>query len=166
MDRGHRRWLGFGAVLVAALAIRVGVSTSQPTPAEIVGAVERPQAAQMLKRDEAARAAPQWSLDRSPIATPAFDPFASRAQPPPALPPPPPVVAEAPRPSAPPLPFKYMGRLNGDHVNAVFVTHENRVLTIESGEQIEGNYRVESIGETEIVFTYLPLAERQVLPIR
>jgi hypothetical protein len=164
MDRAHRRWLGLGAVLVAALAIRVGVSTSQPTPADIVGAVERPSTAQARKPVEATQTAPQWSLDRSPISTPAFDPFASRAQPPPA--PPPPVVAETPRPSAPPLPFKYMGRLNGDHVNAVFVTHENRVLTIEPGEQIEGNYRVESIGETEIVFTYVPLAERQVLPIR
>lgn len=161
----RRRWIGLGALLAAALAVRVGLPTSASAPGDVVGAVERPQTARAPESSADAVAASQWSFDRPPISTPPSDPFAPRALPPPQAPPPP-VAVEAPRPSAPPLPFKFMGRLEGDHVNAVFVTRENRVLTIEPGEQIEEHYRVESIGETEIVFSYLPLAERQVLPIR
>jgi hypothetical protein len=78
---------------------------------------------------------------------------------------PPPVAVAPPRPQAPPLPFKYLGRFSIDSNDSVLVVAGNRVLSVREGDVVEEAYRVERIGDTEIVLNYLPLEERQTLPL-
>jgi hypothetical protein len=70
----------------------------------------------------------------------------------------------AAKPVAPPLPFRYVGKmLDGDKL-AVFLLNGNESLAVAAGERI-GEYRVEKITDAEIVFTYLPLKTKQSLPL-
>ena len=82
-------------------------------------------------------------------------------------PPPPPVAArmkpEPPR--APPLPFRFFGRLVDDGKTVVFLDRNDEIYAAKVGDTIAGSYRVEEINGTEVVLTYLPLKQRQTLPI-
>lgn len=80
--------------------------------------------------------------------------------------PPPPVAGpEAPpaAPTAPPLPYKYLGQLREPGRTVVFLARGDDPVMAETGQVIDGDYRVERISETEVEFTYLPLATRQIL---
>jgi hypothetical protein len=68
-------------------------------------------------------------------------------------------------PGAPPLPFTYLGRYQGNGEPVVFLVRGDRVLTVSAGEIIEGLYRVEGISGTVLGLTYLPLNVRQSLDI-
>ena len=77
---------------------------------------------------------------------------------------PPQAAQAAAKPVAPPLPFRYVGKmLDGDKL-AVFLVNGNESLAVAAGERI-GEYRVEKITDAEIVFTYLPLKTKQSLPL-
>jgi hypothetical protein len=81
-------------------------------------------------------------------------------------PPPPPVSARAPeRPTAPPLPFRFFGRLVEDGRTVVFLDRQDEIYAAKVGDTIGGTYRVEEIKGTEVVLTYLPLKQRQTLQI-
>jgi hypothetical protein len=100
----------------------------------------------------------------------ANDPFSVLSWLPPP-PPPPPTPAPAPvqeaPPSAPPLPFAYVGTLNrGAGTPQVFLSSGERLLIVSPGEVIDGQYRFESIAATGAVFTYLPLNEKQMISIQ
>jgi len=47
----------------------------------------------------------------------------------------------------------------------VFLGRQDRTYIVKSQDVIEGTYRVESIAPPSLVFTYIPLNERQVLAI-
>ncbi len=97
------------------------------------------------------------------------DPFARIDwSPPPAKAPPPAPPAEPvppPRPVAPPIPYTYFGMSIQDGRTVVFVTRQDRTFVLAPGEVIESRYRVEEIRPTEVVLTYIPLNERQVMMI-
>lgn len=76
-----------------------------------------------------------------------------------APPPPPPEKPRAPR-----LPFKFMGQLVEDGSVRVFLSDQERHLIVKSGEVVNGVYKIERIDDRQIVFVYLPLKERQILP--
>jgi hypothetical protein len=70
-----------------------------------------------------------------------------------------------PAPSAPPLPFTYLGKLiDGDKLE-VFVAHEGEHYSLEKGQTLNGEYRVESVTAHAVSFIYLPLGIRQKLSI-
>lgn len=81
-----------------------------------------------------------------------------------AVPAPPP-----PAPTAPPLPFVAMGSLNGAEVTGgqpvAFLQQQDQLLVVRAGQPVGNNYRVESITSQRIEFTYLPLMQRQSLPL-
>ncbi|MDK1383430.1 secretion system X translation initiation factor [Ralstonia pseudosolanacearum] len=88
-------------------------------------------------------------------------------------PPPPPPAAAAPAPepasppSAPALPFVYLGMLNPEAAKPqVFISSGDRLLIVSPGDVIDGVYRFESIAATEARFTYLPLNQRQVMSVQ
>jgi hypothetical protein len=106
------------------------------------------------------------------------DLFANNAPPPPPAirrapspPPAPAVVAAAapaepaPRPTAPALPFRYLGKLVDGANVSVFLERNQDTLSVPVGGTIAGTYRVESVSESAVVFVYLPLGERQTLAI-
>lgn len=86
----------------------------------------------------------------------AADPFAVRSWVPPV-----PVKARAP--VAPPLPYAYFGRITEDGAPRVFLQRGERTYTVARGEVLDRDYRVDEIAPAAVIFTYLPLGERQVL---
>ncbi|MGD7313799.1 hypothetical protein ACQCSJ_21580, partial [Ralstonia pseudosolanacearum] len=73
----------------------------------------------------------------------------------------------APPPSAPALPFVYLGMLNPEAAKPqVFISSGDRLLIVSPGDVIDGVYRFESIAATEARFTYLPLNQRQVMSVQ
>lgn len=130
---------------------------------------------------QAASAASASSLDTrrlntraAPTGTP-LDAFAPRswARPPPPLPAPAPVAAvEAPPPpppQAPPLPFKYLGRLEeAPGATRWYLLAGERLVVASVGDEIDGRYRVDGVSADQpllLRFTYLPLAQAQTLAI-
>ena len=75
-------------------------------------------------------------------------------------------TAVAPSPSAPPLPFTYMGKLMSEGELAVFLVQGERNLIVHEGDTIDSLYRVERIAEGDITLLFLPLNERQTTPHR
>jgi len=99
------------------------------------------------------------------------DLFASRswASPPPAVPlrasPPVQKAVPPPPPSAPPLPFKYLGlRSDADKI-VVYLTKGEDTYNAVVGDTLENVYRIESISESAVQFSYLPLGTLQSLNI-
>jgi len=78
-----------------------------------------------------------------------------------ASPPPPPPA----KPTAPPLPFGYFGKWVDGEKNVVFLWRNNEGYGVVAGDTVDGTYRVDSITESSIDFTYLPLGSKQTLLI-
>lgn len=80
--------------------------------------------------------------------------------PPKELPPPPP-----PPPTAPPVPFNFVGLLQDQAKPTAFLARDDQLLLVSAGDTLEGVYHIDSISAEAIVLTYLPLKERQSIPI-
>lgn len=83
-------------------------------------------------------------------------------------PPPPPVVdttpAPPPKPTAPPLPFTYMGSYAPNGAKPVFfLTHGDRVYDVHIGDTLDNTYTVDAFNNGALVFTYKPLNQQQQL---
>jgi hypothetical protein len=65
---------------------------------------------------------------------------------------------------APPLPFRYLGKMVDAGKLAVFLANGADSFTVTEGERV-GDYRVDKITEAEIRFTYLPMKTKQALPL-
>lgn len=76
-----------------------------------------------------------------------------------------PVAAQPAPPTAPPLPFTYLGQMLEDGKLTVFLTRQNMNYSVKVGETIEDMYHVDSIESQRIVFTYKPLNMQQSLAI-
>jgi hypothetical protein len=90
--------------------------------------------------------------------------FSSRSWQPPA-----PKISTAPQvaaaPAAPPMPYRYAGKLVQGGRQSVLLAKGDRVFPISEGETLDGGYRVESIGESQITLTYLPLASEERIAV-
>jgi hypothetical protein len=77
--------------------------------------------------------------------------------------PPPPKPAP---PSAPPLPFVYMGKLaeEGEKV-VILLTKENRSYEVREGDVLDNIYRVDEVRAPVMILTYLPLNIKQTIQI-
>lgn len=88
-------------------------------------------------------------------------------------PPPPPQVAAVPLapppPTAPPIPFIAVGAIHGAQIAegkpVAFLRQGDNVLAVRAGDSIGPSYQVENISPEKIEFTYLPLKQRQFLPL-
>ena len=69
------------------------------------------------------------------------------------------------KPTAPPLPFKYLGKLNEEGETRVFLNHQGKHIIAKVGDVINGTYSVEEISGGQMTFLYQPLNEKQVLGI-
>jgi hypothetical protein len=68
------------------------------------------------------------------------------------------------KPEAPPLPFRYLGKMVEDGKLSVFLANGDESITVHAGTRI-GDYRIDKITEAEIRFTFLPLKTKQSLPL-
>lgn len=75
------------------------------------------------------------------------------------------VVVEPPKPTAPPVPYGFFGRMRDvEGKVVVYLKREGELIPAAVGKVLSGTYRIEAVTPTEVVVTYLPLAERQVIP--
>lgn len=83
--------------------------------------------------------------------------------------PPAPKISAAPAapvaPSAPPMPYRYAGKLVQGGEYSVLLSKGDAVFPIREGDTLEGAYRVEAIGETQVTLVYLPLGRKENIPV-
>jgi hypothetical protein len=109
-------------------------------------------------------------LQRTGNSEPGSDPFANR-RPNAAVaerverPPSAPVetVVVPPPPSAPPIPYTFIGRLSEADSTTVFLATGDRNLVVKPGDVIDNSYRVDAVTDNAVSLTYLPLNVRQTL---
>jgi hypothetical protein len=86
--------------------------------------------------------------------------------PPPPPPPPPPSAASLlpPVPTAPPLPYQYIGSYTPEGRKPVLLLSKgDRVFDVQVGDTLEGTYSVDGFNRSQILFTYKPLNIQQQL---
>lgn len=147
-------------LVVVALALVASVVTGREKPSSFPEPVTRIETRVEVEADiDLSR------LERPAAAVPRHDPFARRSFTPPARQAPQAASAEPPRPAAPALPFRYLGRLTQHGKTEVFVMRGEDIISIAPGQKIDAEYRVEGITESAISMTYLPLKTRQALEL-
>jgi hypothetical protein len=162
------RWIFIGASVLAA-AVTSGCNDGNAMGAS--EAIEKPKPAP-VSRQERTPATAHVELERLAAYSPqqpddaalsnVFNPTSWY------VPPPPPPVAVAPenpppppKPTAPPVPFTYLGRYDDAAVQIVMLVKGDQMYTVSVGDTIENTYRVERIAAGSIELTYLPLNIRQ-----
>ncbi len=95
-----------------------------------------------------------WEPKRPPAASLSSQALASRQ-----------IAAAPPAPVAPPLQFEYLGRITAGEETRIFLAQADKNHVAKVGERINGQYRLDRIGEDAIELTYLPLGIRQTLLI-
>ncbi len=150
-----KKWLSRdAAIVVAALALLASLVSGREKPAvEVVQEQSRKPRTQVVEDIDLSK------LERPEEKAPAADPFAARS------------FGNAPqqkaaheKPSAPPLPFRYFGKVIEDGKLEVFVLNGEETVGVKAGAKV-GDYRVDKVSESSITFTYLPLNTRQTLDI-
>ena len=76
---------------------------------------------------------------------------------------PPPSDTKAPPPSAPPLMFKYLGKVTEGDETRVFLALAEHNYIVKAGETINNLYRLDEVTDHTITFTYIPLNAKQML---
>jgi len=81
-------------------------------------------------------------------------------------PPPPPRPATVVVPTAPPLPFAFLGSYaRGTEKPVFFLTRGDVVYDVHAGDTIDSIYLVEGVENGSLIFTYQPLKQRQSLVV-
>ena len=174
----RRRWLVLLAALGATLAAsfyrsdeRLAADTRTQAPA--APERTRQQAIAETTKSPVIAAIPE-RLQARQMADGVEDAFAIKSWAPPPPPPPPPkivprpavqVLAPPPRPGAPPLPYRYLGRLEDAGVVTIFLGKGDANFAVKPGDTLEGNYRLDAFQGHLLTFTYLPLQQQQTLPV-
>lgn len=159
-----RRALLWGGLAVAVLA-SIAVSES---PVDDSAAVVAPMQTARTESapDAAAARTPGLALQRltrTEWTESDADPFRVKSwyvAPPPPPPPPP------PKPTAPPLPFKYMGALEDTGQGGktmVYLAKGNDSFQVAVGDKFADGYQLEKIERGQLVIRYLPLSILQTL---
>lgn len=68
-----------------------------------------------------------------------------------------------PQPVAPPMPFQYVGRIEGREGSTILLSRGAESFSVKAGEPIDNDYRLESVTSEALTVVYLPLNERQTL---
>ena len=148
---------------------------SAPAAPPQAGAVPAFPVEDASQRLEVAMNSPSLRMNKMVVRDP-FGPLAPEFVPPPQVvappPPPPPVAAEPappPPPTAPPLPFTAVGAIQGKKIAngqlQAFIQHGDNLSVIQKGDTVAGSYRVDEITSDRVVFTYLPLGQKQSLQL-
>ena len=175
----RQRWIVLAALLTATLSAAAWVREGEKADeVEVVApeTIKRGSAAVTMRQSQPARAvanadtdAPHVHLEKlraAPAPTQPDDAFAPRSWTRPAAKAVRDVaIAPPPPPTAPPLPFAYMGRLFSDGEQKIFLTAGERHLIVREGDTVDALYRVEKLSDAGVTFTHLPTGIRQELPI-
>jgi hypothetical protein len=72
-------------------------------------------------------------------------------------------IAPLPQPVAPPMPFQYVGQIEGKDGPTVLLSRGAESFSVRAGEPIDPDYRLETVTAQALTIVYLPLNERQTL---
>lgn len=168
----NRRPLLFGAALLATLAATWWAATLEDEVAPVAGrpgavspgaATMRGTAATGTPTARVPAAAPAaLAVSRAPWPDEGRVLMAGTAPPVPVVQAPPPPPPEA---ALPPLPFRFAGLIEERGQRSVVLLEGREVRILRAGERIDQRYRVDRITPTRVEFTYLPLRQRQSLPV-
>lgn len=155
-------------ILLGTAALTAGASFYPTTDANVshVVAANKRLSTPVLKTDgvagDALAAAAEVDLD----------PFAPRGwQAPPPPPPPAPVataqvaIAPAAPVGPPPLPFKFMGSIDDDGNQVIYLSRGEQSFIARSGEKLDDIYKVLGMNAQRIEFEHIPTGEKQTLAI-
>lgn len=165
------RHVALGAALLVAAGFAI-FGDKSPNGAALVEAAPRRAAAAPERAVAAVSSAPadevtilrlQPRLDPLDGGAEAGGAFASHNWTPP--PPPPPPAAPPPAPSAPPLPFTFLGKAQEKGAWEVFLARGNDILIVRNQMVVDGVYRIDAIAPPSLKITYLPLNQVQQLNI-
>ena len=140
----------------AALVASVVAGREKPSLPEFVQPAARLDARVELDLSKLENRAGGEAAKGDPFAQKSFAPPEAKA---------PEHAAPPPKPTAPPLPFAYLGRVIEDGKLSVVLARGGENLAVSPGDTIGGEYRVDAVTESEIRFTYLPLKTQQSLPL-
>jgi hypothetical protein len=76
-----------------------------------------------------------------------------------------PIITKPRKPTAPRLPFEYIGMLQQDQQTKVFLMKQQALYIVTEGDKIDGDYQLKSVTNDELRFIYLPLNATQTLSI-
>jgi cohesin domain-containing protein len=149
----------------AALESRQGGLTGGTASQPGKKSEERKEAASGAESPASAGRAGRFVMqERAPLNEPRAEIFGANS-----WDPPPSKVAAAsqrrPAPTAPPMPYRFAGQLIQGDRPEVLLANGDSVIPVVKGDTLDGLYRVEAIGETEITLVYLPLKQRQTIPV-
>jgi len=160
----YRRWL-LGAALLLTVAAAASVGNQDGNDGQVV--LVNPSRTQVQPKSEhPAVAEPSADILMDKLKRPALpenakDMFASKS-----WYVPPPVSTIRPAPTAPPLPFVYVGKMIEQGKNpTVFLERQSRIFVVHEGDAIDSNYRVDAINAPVMTLTYLPLDIKQTVQI-
>ncbi|OUM30054.1 hypothetical protein B8W72_18280 [Pseudomonas putida] len=74
-----------------------------------------------------------------------------------------PVVAAAP--TAPELPFQFIGRMGNNDDLQIFLQSGEKLYVVRQGDVIEDTYRLDRVSASELSLVYLPLHQSQTLSV-
>lgn len=126
-------------------------------------------------RRPAAKAAPDWPRTPAmrgsepwPFDTAQALSWVPRAPPPPPAPPPaaPAPPAVAPAPQAPPFPYTLIGRIEDGGIVHALLGGADRTLGVKAQDVIDGQWRVDTIGASNVSLTWLPGGQQKTLSFR
>jgi hypothetical protein len=82
-------------------------------------------------------------------------------------PPPAPVVYQPPpAPTAPPLPFAFMGSFRTDSGGAIYyLTAGDKVYDVKVGDTLDNTYSVDGVKSGQLLLTYMPLKIQQTIAV-
>ncbi|MEK7792347.1 MAG: hypothetical protein AAB306_04295 [Pseudomonadota bacterium] len=181
MDQAEKkRKLILGAALIATLIAVVFVEEEDDELGDPVGTIQ-PTKSTAPDRTGASQSSPAYldvnKLGQRKFSAEAGDLFASTSW----IPKPPEMTMQqqqtdlaqqaaktpsAPRvPTPPPLQFKYIGKAITEKETWVFLSRSGENLVAKLGGLVDDKYRIDTINDEAIIFTYLPLNAKQTFTI-
>ncbi|MGH7485353.1 MAG: hypothetical protein ACRENK_04285 [Gemmatimonadaceae bacterium] len=151
-------------LLVVVLALLAGVvmgapwnGPQAPPPVHDVGPVSAPDASNAPLNIE--------GLERRKVVGTVPDLFKRRPPPGPSAATMAAIPVTPPAPIAPPLPFKYLGRMSDGTRTVVFLESDQSLFSAGVGDTVASVYRIEAIADASVTFKYMPLGQSQTLPV-
>jgi hypothetical protein len=157
-----------GLMLTGSLALASFMREDASPSSDVVLPV--PRASSVRADEDKAAAYPALQLEklaRAGLSDPEHNPFAGKSwYVPRELPPVVQTLKENDQPSAPTVPFKYIGRLQEEGGRpVVFFSQGSRAYSVHEGETIDSSYRLDSVSPTQLVLVYLPLKTKQTIEV-
>lgn len=165
MAKPGLRQLVLFAGLACSIAAAWWVHGKESDASEVVAAVAHDNApVPSADADASGTHLPLDRLHHRAPATSDINPFLAKSwfvAPPPPPPPPP------PKPTAPPLPFQFMGQFEDPNTGkwVVYLSKGDEAFSVSPGDKFAETYQFDGIEQGKAVIRYLPLSIKQYLPI-